>query len=138
MQRQLDSLRQQVRRVHAAWHTAEGPFLQTYALPLHTPVAPLLALTASTSTDQDHPAETADQPYVMCPSGPRPYFMTELEAGSGIYFMAYVVDQREIDITLRFPGDAQASFCVVHWHIENRVNCDLSCLYGHLLDTLLK
>ena len=104
MQRQLDTLRQQISRMHAAWRTAEGPLLQTYALNLHTPIAPLPALTASTSMDQDHPAETLDQPCVTSPAGPRPCFMTELEAGSGTYFRAYVIEQSENHIMLRFPG----------------------------------
>lgn len=105
MQRQLDSLRQQISRMHAAWRTAEGPLLQTYALNLHAPVAPPLpALTASTGMDQNHPAETLDQPCVTCPAGPRPCFMTQLEAGSGTYFRAYVIDQSEQDVTLKFPG----------------------------------
>ena len=106
MQRQLDSLRQQISRLHATWRTAEGPLLQTYALNPHTPIAPMPALTASTSMDQDHPAETLDQPCVTCPAGPRPCFMTELgkKTGSGTYFRAYVIEQSEKDVTLTFPG----------------------------------
>lgn len=33
-----------------------------------------------------------------------PYFMAELEAGSGVFFKAYVMTETQIEIELRFPG----------------------------------
>lgn len=64
---------------------------------------------------QGESAETCDQPPVVCPQGLKPYFMTELEAGSGVYFKAYVTTETHVELEIRFPGtDAIGIKLVLH------------------------
>ncbi len=85
---------------------ATGPLLQTYALTPGTPVnpPPPAAAASRLTMGQAQSAETCDQPPVVCPQGSQPYFMTELEAGSGVYFKAYVIIETQAEVELRFPG----------------------------------
>ncbi len=85
---------------------ASGPLLQTYALKPGTPVTPPPPFAAASrlTMSQLQSAETCDQAPVVCPPGSKPYFMTELEAGSGVYFKAYVTTETQVDVELRFPG----------------------------------
>jgi hypothetical protein len=87
-------------------HAASGPLLQTYALTPGTPVnpPPPFAAASRLAMGQGQSAETCDQPPVVCPQGSKPYFITELEAGSGVYFKAYVTSETQIEVELKFPG----------------------------------
>lgn len=87
-------------------HAASGPLLQTYALTPGTPVnpPPPFAAASRLAMGQGQSAETCDQPPAVCPQGSKPYFITELEAGSGVYFKAYVTSETQIEVELKFPG----------------------------------
>ncbi len=87
-------------------HAASGPLLQTYALTPGTPVKPPPPFAAASRLimGQGQSAEICDQPPVVCPPGSQPYFMAELEAGSGVYFKAYVTSETHVEVELKFPG----------------------------------
>ncbi|DBA94082.1 TPA: hypothetical protein ACH3X1_001728 [Trebouxia sp. C0004] len=106
LQRQLTSIQQENGTLHAAVRAATGPLLQTYALNPGTPgnPPPPVAAASRLTMGQVQFAETCDQVPVVCPQGPKPYFMTELEAGSGVYFKAYVTTETQVEVELRFPA----------------------------------
>ncbi len=106
LQRQLTSNKEENATLHAAMRAASGPLLQTYALNPGTPVnpPPPFAAASRLTMGQAQPAETCDQPPVVCPQVSKPYFMAELEAGSGVYFKAYITTETQVEVELRFPG----------------------------------
>lgn len=87
-------------------HAASGPLLLTYALTPGTPVnpPPPFAAASRLTMGQGQSAETCDQPLVVRPPRSKPYFMTEFEGGSGVYFKAYVTSETLVEIKLKFPG----------------------------------
>ncbi len=74
-----------------------------WAPPTVNPPPPFAAASRLTM-GQGQSAETCDQPPVVRPPGSKPYFMAELEAGSGVYFKAYVTSETHVEIELKFPG----------------------------------
>lgn len=50
------------------------------------------------------PAETTDQPSVAR-SATKTWVMAELEAGTDIYFKAFIAKQTDTQLRLRFPGE---------------------------------
>ena len=58
----------------------------------------------STSMGEGQTATTDDQPPVVVSRAHRPYFMAEYAAGSGEYLRAFVVDENQAQVKLRFPG----------------------------------
>jgi len=74
------------------------------ARPKHLGLAPMPGPACSTSMGEEQQAERYDQTPVTCPVGQKPSFMTELEPGSTVYFKAFVTDERDDAVKLRFPG----------------------------------
>lgn len=76
------------------------------------------------------PAETTDQTAVTVPAGKKPWLMAQLEAGTDVYFKAFIVKHTNTQLKLNFPGGC--GLCSqVHLALKTNTSCTADALHMH-------